>query len=284
MSMIKPSLMLSLTFKVRTTSPGTIKRSSFDALDNALAKMDVTPFASMQKKIGWLRQIVGECLLWKAQKAAKLLPGPNFSQNTANRAVVVNQVADQAVALLKYYIFENQKANRLAHVPNAAGNRRPLQGGHLNEKRLFDSEKAHAGNNPVPVNFPGGSLVDANMQIPVGSFGVLPPPVAAILNGHVSFNNLTQAQFTTLAGFFGGANMSMQQPVHYARKGERVSEHMVVVFGGLIQKQPGQNYTTAFDMWAMDKYGNIALPFNSEGMYRGYARPGERKIMICREK
>ncbi len=31
---------------------------------------------------------------------------------------------------------------------------------------------------------------------------------------------------------------------------------------------------------AVDKYGNIALPFNSEGMYRGYAKPGERKIDI----
>ena len=31
---------------------------------------------------------------------------------------------------------------------------------------------------------------------------------------------------------------------------------------------------------AVDKNGNIALPFNSEGMYRGYAKPGERKILI----
>lgn len=31
---------------------------------------------------------------------------------------------------------------------------------------------------------------------------------------------------------------------------------------------------------AVDKAGNIALPFNSEGMYRGYAKPGERKVMI----
>ncbi len=31
---------------------------------------------------------------------------------------------------------------------------------------------------------------------------------------------------------------------------------------------------------AVDKYGNIAMPFNSEGMYRGYAKPGERKLMI----
>ena len=34
---------------------------------------------------------------------------------------------------------------------------------------------------------------------------------------------------------------------------------------------------------AVDKKGNIALPFNSEGMYRGYAKPGERKVMIYKE-
>ena len=34
---------------------------------------------------------------------------------------------------------------------------------------------------------------------------------------------------------------------------------------------------------AVDKAGNIAMPFNSEGMYRGYARPGERKISIYKE-
>ncbi len=31
---------------------------------------------------------------------------------------------------------------------------------------------------------------------------------------------------------------------------------------------------------AVDKQGNIAMPFNTEGMYRGYARPGERKTFI----
>ncbi len=31
---------------------------------------------------------------------------------------------------------------------------------------------------------------------------------------------------------------------------------------------------------AVDKDGNIALPFNSAGMYRGYAKPGDRKVMI----
>ena len=34
---------------------------------------------------------------------------------------------------------------------------------------------------------------------------------------------------------------------------------------------------------AVDKYGNVSLPFNSEGMYRGYAKPGEKKVMIYKE-
>jgi beta-aspartyl-peptidase (threonine type) len=34
---------------------------------------------------------------------------------------------------------------------------------------------------------------------------------------------------------------------------------------------------------AVDKHGNVALPFNSAGMYRGYARPGERSVMIYKE-
>jgi len=34
---------------------------------------------------------------------------------------------------------------------------------------------------------------------------------------------------------------------------------------------------------ALDKYGNIAMPFNTEGMYRGYAKPGERLVKIYKE-
>ncbi len=34
---------------------------------------------------------------------------------------------------------------------------------------------------------------------------------------------------------------------------------------------------------AVDKDGNIALPFNSDGMYRAYAKPGDRKVMIYKE-
>ncbi|MEM1327373.1 MAG: isoaspartyl peptidase/L-asparaginase [Bacteroidota bacterium] len=34
---------------------------------------------------------------------------------------------------------------------------------------------------------------------------------------------------------------------------------------------------------ALDAYGNIAMPFNSEGMYRGYAKPGERVVKIYKE-
>ncbi|MCB9081368.1 MAG: isoaspartyl peptidase/L-asparaginase [Lewinellaceae bacterium] len=35
---------------------------------------------------------------------------------------------------------------------------------------------------------------------------------------------------------------------------------------------------------ALDRQGNIAMPFNSEGMYRGYARPGERVVEIYKDE
>ena len=34
---------------------------------------------------------------------------------------------------------------------------------------------------------------------------------------------------------------------------------------------------------ALDKNGNVAMPFNSEGMYRGYAKPGERFTGIYKD-
>ncbi len=30
----------------------------------------------------------------------------------------------------------------------------------------------------------------------------------------------------------------------------------------------------------VDKYGNVAMPFNTPGMYRGYAKPGEQEVFI----
>lgn len=34
---------------------------------------------------------------------------------------------------------------------------------------------------------------------------------------------------------------------------------------------------------ALDKMGNVAMPFNTPGMYRGYAKPGERVVKIYKE-
>ena len=31
---------------------------------------------------------------------------------------------------------------------------------------------------------------------------------------------------------------------------------------------------------SVDKYGNVAMPFNTPGMYRGYAKPGKREVLI----
>lgn len=42
-----------------------------------------------------------------------------------------------------------------------------------------------------------------------------------------------------------------------------------------LKKQGGEG-----GLIAVDKYGNIAQPFNSEGMYRGWAKPGSRQTAI----
>ena len=34
---------------------------------------------------------------------------------------------------------------------------------------------------------------------------------------------------------------------------------------------------------AIDRFGNICQPFNCEGMYRGWAKPGERKVLIYKQ-
>jgi beta-aspartyl-peptidase (threonine type) len=34
---------------------------------------------------------------------------------------------------------------------------------------------------------------------------------------------------------------------------------------------------------AVDKYGNVAMPFNTPGMYRGYAKPGQRAVTIYKK-
>ncbi len=35
---------------------------------------------------------------------------------------------------------------------------------------------------------------------------------------------------------------------------------------------------------AVDKYGNVSMPFNSAGMYRGYAKPNERYVAIYKDE
>jgi len=35
---------------------------------------------------------------------------------------------------------------------------------------------------------------------------------------------------------------------------------------------------------ALDRKGNIAMPFNSEGMYRGYIKEGKSEVMIYKDE
>ena len=60
-----------------------------------------------------------------------------------------------------------------------------------------------------------------------------------------------------------------------AYKGLTLSEAATFVVNKKLVEKGGEG-----GLIAVDKDGNIALPFNSGGMYRGYAKPGERGVMI----
>lgn len=53
--------------------------------------------------------------------------------------------------------------------------------------------------------------------------------------------------------------------------------------GEFIVNQKLKNAGGEGGLIALDKKGNIAMPFNSEGMYRGYAKAGERVVKIYKE-
>jgi len=53
--------------------------------------------------------------------------------------------------------------------------------------------------------------------------------------------------------------------------------------GEFIVNQKLKNAGGEGGLIALDKKGNIAMPFNSEGMYRGYAKAGERVVKIYKD-
>lgn len=61
-------------------------------------------------------------------------------------------------------------------------------------------------------------------------------------------------------------------------KGESLGEAADFIVNKKLVEKGGEG-----GLIAVDKLGNIALPFNTEGMYRAYAKPGERKVSIFRE-
>lgn len=64
-----------------------------------------------------------------------------------------------------------------------------------------------------------------------------------------------------------------------AYKGLTLSDATTLVVNKKLVEKGGEG-----GLIAVDKDGNIALPYNSDGMYRGYVKPGgERKVMIWKE-
>ncbi len=61
-------------------------------------------------------------------------------------------------------------------------------------------------------------------------------------------------------------------------KGLSLAEAGDAIIHGVLKEAGGSG-----GLIALDQYGNVAMPFNSAGMYRGYAKPGERVVKIFEE-
>ncbi len=61
-------------------------------------------------------------------------------------------------------------------------------------------------------------------------------------------------------------------------KGESLAEAADYVINDKLKKAGGSG-----GVIALDANGNVAMPFNTEGMYRGYAKPNERVVKIYKE-
>lgn len=261
MSMSKPPIMGHKMFVVKTTTrSGAVVRSSLSGIDASLKSWHARPNKDNHAhNIPLLHRILAESAGWLHQKAGKIAANSN---NTMKRKRVVDELADQVMLRLKWEIFQKNKAGNYQALPNRPA-ARSLRPGHTNEKGYYDARKDRNPRGFSP-NFGGGSMVDANMQAAGMMGGVpadAPPMVRQVFQQGTAFANLTSAQYEALAEYFLTNNMSMQQPVHYARKAERINQNMLIVVSGRLQKQRGTNYTSAnggdFDMWAMDRYGNF---------------------------
>lgn len=62
-------------------------------------------------------------------------------------------------------------------------------------------------------------------------------------------------------------------------KGESVNEAAEFVVNKKLVEAEGSG-----GLIALDAKGNISMPFNTEGMYRGYVKPGEKKIEMYKNK
>jgi len=60
--------------------------------------------------------------------------------------------------------------------------------------------------------------------------------------------------------------------------GESVNEAAEYVINKKLVEKKGSG-----GLIALDANGNVTMPFNSKGMYRGYAKPGERVVKIYQE-
>ncbi len=250
--MQKPKVMTKKSFQWKTIPP--IVRKSLQNIDHSLDSWEKqSTKVNHSRNILLLASLFVEIKAYKERKRNKMVENP--TNNLRKRWQVVEELERQALDRMKWEQFTMRKMG--AHHASPRG----LSRGHAHERELFRNLKQHHGRDPGwSPSFGGGSLVSAHYEVRDQLVGV-PQDVAGIM-ANANFENLTFAQFQRLANYFSGSNMSMQNPVHYARKEERINKYMLLPWGGQYCRPPMVPYTSGsgtdfVDMYAMDRYGNM---------------------------
>ena len=254
-----PSVASRTSFTFSTTPP--LKRDSLAGIDRQLdlfhshsGKSDTYDI-----HIFYLVTILNEIQAYRVAKAHKILaPTANFTKRNNE----VNALEASVFLRIRFEQFEKKKAAALA---NGFYNYVPLGPGYANERTIFQSSKGLLTPKDKAINPQGGSFVHQSHSTPIPLLQTagmnVTPSMQAILQKN--FDTLTVDEYKRLWKALpkGDQSVSGHNPnVHFARKEERVREHLIYADAGLYYKTHGTAYgNNAFHMYAMDKYGNLMV-------------------------
>jgi hypothetical protein len=264
-----PNVWNKISFIIATTPPA--KRTSLAGIDRQLDLFHSHSGSdeTYDIHIFYLVAILNVIQAYRVSKAAKVI-----TPNLQNRFNQVDLLERQVFERLRFEHFGKKKAAAAAAGPY---NNIPLQAGYSNERTHFLAMKGRLTPKSKILNPYGGSFMHqttgAATAPALQAHGVTVSPQMNLLL-QKNFATLTLNEYKSLWKQLpkGDQNpwTAHNASVHFARKEERIRDHMIYTDAGLYYKDAGTPYgTNAWNMYAMDKYGNMMVAPSNHSAHGG---------------